>query len=286
MWSTDSLDGDCTLDGLRGTSPGAACVKLSIRSNNAAGAGVMFTCIGRSSGIATETLMKIAILDPGLTSTSRHNVARFEEFCREFSEPGYQCLYVVHKQARLGELEPQSATLLPLCSLNGYTSLLQLPDEPEVVERVVAQTRDELSAVDFSDCDVILMPTVYPLHLLALAQCLAACETKPNLKLALGLRIPLSYWAEDAETQQHLGQALLAAISGLQSRLSVCLYSETGRYRFGQTVAQTAVLLPPVTAATQSAIQARWVQAVRQASDRPLVLGYFGSPLVSKGLQP
>ena len=68
--------------------------------------------------------------------------------------------------------------------------------------------------------------------------------------------------------------------------MSVCLYSETGRYRFGQTVAQTAVLLPPVTAATQSAIQARWVQAVRQASDRPLVLGYFGSPLVSKGLQP
>ena len=74
----------------------------------------MFTCIGRSSGFATETLMKIAILDPGLTSTSRHNVARFEEFCREFSEPGYQCLYVVHQQARLGELEPQSATLLPL----------------------------------------------------------------------------------------------------------------------------------------------------------------------------
>jgi len=286
MSTTDSLKGDCTLDGLRGTSPGAPCVKLSTGSNHAAGAGVMFSRIGRSGGFATETLMKIAILDPGLTSTSRHNVARFEEFCREFSEPGYQCLYVVHQQSRLGALEPQSATLLPLCSLNGYTSLLQLPDEPDVVERVVAQTRDELSAVDFSDCDVIIMPTVYPLHLLALAQCLASCETKPTLKLALGLRIPLSHWAEDADTQQHLGQALLAAISGLQARLSVCLYSETGRYRFGQTIAQTAVLLPPVTAATQAAIQSRWLPGVRQVSDRPLVLGYFGSPLVCKGLQP
>ena len=230
--------------------------------------------------------MKIAILDPGLTGTRRHNAARFEELCREFSEPGYQCLYVVHQQARLGELEPQGATLLPLCSLNGYTGLLQLPDEPDVVERVVAQTRDEMSAVDFSDCDVIIMPTVYPLHLLALAQCLQDCVTKPNLKVALGLRIPLSHWAEDAATQQHLGQALLAAISGLQARLSVCLYSETGSYRFGQTLAQTAVLLPPVTAATQAAIQSRWLTGQRQVSDRPLMLGYFGSPLVSKGLQP
>ncbi|RZL90791.1 MAG: hypothetical protein EOP76_15025 [Variovorax sp.] len=231
--------------------------------------------------------MKLLLLDPGLSTRSGHNAATLEEVAAHALASGtieLTCASAISLDpANFGGI---ACTWRPVFRLHGYSRFLNDSDSHEaLLRRLTALCMEDLRQLDLAGYDLVLMPTAYPIHLAALSMCV---QQLPALRLRVGLLMPPTFWACDAQAAAWLEQLTHGAIDALRAQPGVWLYSETGHYGAGAATVPTATLLPPIAAGTRD-----WLldQLARQQAlddrpaDRPVVFGYFGDPSTRKGFE-
>jgi hypothetical protein len=225
--------------------------------------------------------MKVLLLDPGLTGRNGHNAALAEELDRELD--GRATLRIgADRKLRPDDYRDLKAEVVGAFRLGGYA---QYAARQLVDTRLMAGVRraidEDLAALEPEQCDLILMPTVYPLHLEALAR---RADRLGRQRLTCGLLMPPEYWAADVPAAPLLEQVMLASIQHLHAGSDAMFYSETGAYHCGAQRISTPLLLPPVSAQTGSLL-ARLERGAARAADagEPIRFGFFGSPFPAKG---
>lgn len=226
--------------------------------------------------------MKIAYIDPGLSCRKGHNAAMVDEFDRALViERGHQVSYLCAARTDKSEFADLCGTLEPTFRIEGYAKPghADLFDAQRFARIADVMATDLAGASVLADCDAILMPTAYPLHLYALAQRAQALRGR---RVVLGLLLPASFWGQDAVSERRIGELLVEGINAFAGA-DLFAYSETGSYRFGDSVVPLATMLPPL--ATSSFEQIRRLAEEGQCNDarQSPVLGFFGLPFNSKG---
>lgn len=226
--------------------------------------------------------MNIVYFDPGLTGRLGHNGAMLHEFDQALViERGHQVQYLCHQSTRRDDVPDIAGTLIPAIRINGYTRLDgEHVLDPVNLERIMQVLAEDYRHADLENADVILMPTVYPLHLGALVQNI---KLKANCRVVLGLLLPCSYWNSDPEGERALNTLVIDSIHRLNASTTLVTYSETGSYEFGGTPITMATLLPPVATTNANLIRTlSTTPPARPSQDSPVV-GFFGAPFTSKG---
>lgn len=225
--------------------------------------------------------MKILVLDPGLSCRKGHNAAIIEELDAELRDRRGVRLSV----AGAASLEPAefahlAACVRPAFRIDGYWQLAgRHVHDAATLGQIRRCVDEDLAALRLQDWDVVLMHTVYPLHLEGLARCL------PRLRAARllgGLLMPPGFWAAEPQAATWLGDSLQRSVQRLHAGADAVFYTETGRYDFGGASMPTPVLLPPVARATQ-ALMAELAERAERPRPDALRFGFFGSPFGSKG---
>lgn len=227
--------------------------------------------------------MKIVYLDPGQANGRGHNYAMVHEFDEALvRERGHEVHHVVQRLGRPELLPALHGRVHPVIQIDGYTRLSDADVLDEQRRKVITQAvATDLARAPFADADVLLMPTVYPLHLRALADYIAL----PNhCRVVLGMLLPCSFWNPHDAPRQALSEWMAHSINVLASRCDLLVYSETGRFVFGQDVVPTATLLPPLAGTTTQLVSELATPTNVASKDRP-VLGFFGSPFTTKGFE-
>ncbi len=227
--------------------------------------------------------MKIAYVDPGLSGRKGHNAAMLAEFDEALvAERGHGL--TVFGSARLDRTQFAGlrAELRPTFRIDGYARLVanDLFDEARIAQVLQILEQDLISA-SLAGFDAILMPTTYPLHLLALAR---GVGQVPGLRAVLGMLIPAAFWADDSRTQQRVGEIFAEGVDTLSAAADVFAYSETGHFQFGSQRVGLATLLPPLATRNADRLQQLAAAATPADPSRP-TLGFFGSPFGSKGIR-
>lgn len=227
--------------------------------------------------------MRIAYVDPGLSSRKGHNAAMLEEFDTALAiERGHAVSYLCAASADPKIFDGLAGSLKPTFRVDGYARLraADLFDEQRL------QMIDELTAADLQassvldTCDAILMPTAYPLHLRALARRRSVLAGR---RVALGLLLPARFWGGDDDAcEQRIGEIFADSIDSLNAGTDLFAYSETGSFSFGANAVSLATLLPPLAAPNALHVQRLAAEHRPPNPDGPL-LGFFGSPFSSKG---
>jgi hypothetical protein len=226
--------------------------------------------------------MKLLLIDPGLRTRVGHNTAMLAEFDLEMrSLPRVRLAAAGSAALQKTEFKGFGCTPRPLFRIDGYWR-----PEPEavldparlngIVETIVA----DLLQLPLDEVDGLLMPTVYPLHMIALGR---VAPRLANVKLMLGLLMPVSFWIPEPAACAVVGEQVGQAIMTLQRSCEMIVYSETGHYDFGGALAEMATMIPPLAAPTAALVDQLAARAA-PARDR-LVFGFFGQPYTSKGLQ-
>lgn len=226
--------------------------------------------------------MNIVYFDPGLTGRLGHNGAMLHEFDQALViERGHQVQYLCHQSTRRDDVPDIAGTLIPAIRINGYTRLDgEHVLDPVNLERIMQVLAEDYRHADLENADVILMPTVYPLHLGALVQHI---KLKANCRVVLGLLLPCSYWNSAPEGERALNTLVIDSIHRLNASTTLVTYSETGSYEFGGSPITMATLLPPVATTNADLIQTlSTTPPARPSQDSPVV-GFFGAPFTSKG---
>jgi len=198
------------------------------------------------------------------------------------AERGHRVSYLCAASADPREFTGLQGSLRPTFRIDGYAraSRADLLDEQrfERIAQVIAQDLAHCQAL--ADCDAILMPTAYPLHLHALARRATQLEGR---RVVMGLLLPGSFWGADADSERRIGDLFAQGVNAISSVADLFAYSETGSYRFGDNMVPMATMLPPL--ATPSAAQVRRLAdgAHCTAARQSVALGFFGSPFTSKG---
>ncbi|MDE2080258.1 MAG: hypothetical protein KGI90_02815 [Burkholderiales bacterium] len=231
--------------------------------------------------------MKIAYIDPGLSRRSGHNAAMLAEFDEALvGERGHAL--TVFGSARLDprEFADLRAELRPACRLDGYArpAAADLAD-PARLDRLLQTVAEDLPPAQLAGFDAWLMPTVYPLHLLALARSAEHQRVPPALRSVLGMLLPCAFWADDAASQQRVGEAFAAGVQGLAATTQAFAYSETGHFHFGAQRVALATLLPPLATANAGRLAGLAAASAARDDRGPPTLGFFGTPFGSKGIQ-
>ena len=226
--------------------------------------------------------MNIVYFDPGLAGRTGHNGAMLYEFDQALVvERGHHVQYLCHQNTRRDDVPGIAGRLVPTININGY---MRLDDtyvlNPAALNRLTQVLAEDYRHADLENADVILMPTVYPLHLSALVQ---HVKLKDHCRVVLGLLLPCSYWASSAACEQQLNVLVLDSIARLGTSTRLITYSETGTYDFGSGPVTMATLLPPVAAPQADLIQALAATPVARVDHAPPVLGFFGAPFTTKG---
>ncbi len=227
--------------------------------------------------------MNILLIDPGLYAAGGHNAALLEEFARELAgRQGVQFSCACSVELQREAFAHVRAELRPVFRDNGFAPLAlhDFADPARTVARRAGIIRD-LWGLDLGRWDIVLMPTVYPLHLSALADCAGELRGK----LSCGLLLPAAQWAADSATQAAIRRSIGDALQRLAAAQVDCLaYSETGAHDLGAGLAPTPTLLPPVSQPTQSRMAA--LAATRRAAGRNggrMRVGFFGQWDARKG---
>jgi hypothetical protein len=227
--------------------------------------------------------MKIAYIDPGLTCRKGHNAAMVEEFDQALvTERGHRVTYLCAANTDAKAFDNLRGKLRPTFRIDGYAK----PDHADLFDsqrfdRIAAVMAQDLARADaLTDCDAILMPTAYPLHLHALAQRAASLSAR---RVVLGLLLPSSFWSSDVQSERRVSELFATAINAFSSATDLFAYSETGVFQFGDNPVSLATLLPPL--ARSSAEQVRRLCANEERAVAPVspILGFFGSPFTGKG---
>jgi hypothetical protein len=225
--------------------------------------------------------MKILLLDPGLRVRAGHNAALLAEFDLElralprlrFSAAGAAAL-------QPAEFKGLGCAPRPLFRIDGYwRPMPQDVLDPARLSGLVESIVADLERLPLEEIDGLLMPTVYPLHLIALAR---VAPRLARTRLMMGFLMPVSFWVPDADACAALGRLVGEATMDLQRRCELIAYSETGVYDFGGMRADMATLLPPLAAPTARLVDT--LAAAPAQRDRTL-FGFFGQPFTSKGLE-
>jgi hypothetical protein len=226
--------------------------------------------------------MKLLLIDPGLRTRVGHNAAMLAEFDLEVrSLPRVRLTAAGSAGLQQAEFKGFGCTPRPLFRIDGYwhpnaQDVLDPARLNGLIDAIVA----DLSLLPLEEIDGLLMPTAYPLHLIALAR---IAPRLARAKLMLGLLMPVSFWIDDDAGCAVVGEQLGQAIMALQNTCELIAYSETGRYEFGGTQAEMATLIPPLSGTT--AVLIGQLAASPPASGPRRVFGFFGQPFTSKGLQ-
>ncbi len=230
--------------------------------------------------------MKIAIIDPGCSAVAGHNLALLEEFSRELRSRGVEVHAVLTRDATTAAIEPFGTHVVRALQIGGYVRLEDVFARFGSQEACVSALALDLAQLDLSSFDAVLLPTIYPLHLLALERAIASLsKTAVAPRVALGFLMPVSYWTKDAALRTEIGVRMREALFSLRARCEVLAWTETGRYDFGDAVLELPRLYPVVSAELGDRMQA--LAAIEPASleGRPVTFGFFGAPLRSKGIE-
>lgn len=224
--------------------------------------------------------MRIAYIDPGLSCRKGHNAAMVEEFDQALvAERGHQVSYLVAADTDRREFSDLRGALRPTFRINGYAKLAPADlFDPQRVGRINdVMATDLAGAAVLTECDAILMPTAYPLHLHALAQ---TASQWPGRRVVLGLLLPARFWGADDARERRISELLAQSVDALSATTDLIAYSETGSYRFGDKLVPMATLLPPLARPSAGQVQRL---AQRHSACASLRLGFFGSPFTTKG---
>ena len=226
--------------------------------------------------------MKVLVIDPGLSGRRGHNGALAAEFDQEFRDSGaVQWTFAASACAVTAHFADLAATIMPAFRFDGYARLQSADVLSDArLQTLVNATVEDLARVPLEKFDGILMPTCYPLHLIALSQIAARLARK---RLMVGLLMPTTFWASEAPVAARLGGRMAEALFRLQSECEVLAYSEVGSYRFGEAAIETATLLPPVSSDSMRQLCALAARD-RSGAAQPVKFGFFGSPFTSKGV--
>lgn len=225
--------------------------------------------------------MKIIYLDPGQANGRGHNYAMVHEFDEELvRQRRHRVHHVLHRLGSASALPRLQGQVHPVIHIDGYARLqdADIHDERrrDMLVRSVAM---DLDKAPFSEADAVIMPTVYPLHLRALAENIALPK---DCRVILGMLLPCEFWNPRAESAQALAKWMADSINSLATRSDLLVYSETGRYAFGHQFVSTPTLLPPLAGTTAQLVQQLAAREHEELKPRP-TLGFFGSPFTSKG---
>jgi hypothetical protein len=226
--------------------------------------------------------MKIAYLDPGLTCRKGHNAAMVAEFDHALAKQRrHEVAYVCSAAIDRREFSDIQGSIVPTFRIDGYAkpSATDLFDS-ERFERIADSLSADLDHVEIlKDCDAILMPTAYPLHMEALRR---RASTLRGRRVVIGMLLPCSFWGADAASERRIGSLLANSINALSQETDLFAYSETGQFHFDESPVALATLLPPL--AEPSAKHVRRLQTESTSvTPNPPALGFFGSPFTSKG---
>lgn len=226
--------------------------------------------------------MKIVYFDPGLTGRIGHNGAMLYEFDQALViERGHQVQYLCHNSIRSEDVPGIVGSIIPTIRINGYTKLSNANVlNSASLDRIIQALSEDFQHAEFENADIILMPTVYPLHLKALAQ---NVKLKDNCRVVLGLLLPCSYWATTSECESQLNALTAQSINQLNTTNRLIVYSETGTFDFGNGTITMATLLPPVASPQADLIRTLATKTVARTEKNPPVLGFFGAPFTTKG---
>ena len=224
--------------------------------------------------------MKILLLDPGLRTRAGHNAALLAEFDLELrSLPRVRLSAAGSAALQAAEFKGLGCAPRPLFRIDGYwRPTPQDVLEPARLSGLVDSIVADVERLPLEDFDGLLMPTVYPLHLIALAR---VAPRLARTRLMLGFLMPVSFWMPDTEACAVLGSQVGEATMTLQQHCELIAYSETGAYEFGGMRADMATLLPPLAAPTARLVESL---ATAPAIGERVVFGFFGQPFTSKGL--
>ena len=226
--------------------------------------------------------MNLLILDPALGPRLGHNAAIVEEFAIEFSGwTGFQWRAAGAATLRSADFPNAGSCVQPAFQLPGYTPIEAVILDDARLDSIVASIVADLRRIPANCADVILMHTVYPLHLLALASMAGELAGR---RVVCGMIIPPSLWTGDARTAARLSELMGAALGTLAARTRLLVYSETGTYRFGERTAEVATLLPPVSARRGEQMARLARRPCAGADSGPARFGFFGLPFPSKGV--
>lgn len=255
--------------------------------------------------------MKIAIIDPGCSGPQGHNGAMFEEFARALPAAGYAPAFYVSRSAAAGALAAPGVTVRRPFSIDGYADHGPILASEAAFSQSLAMIEGELRTIAWDDVEAVLMPTAYPLHLIALGRVLPTVLPPDRVAVAVGLLMPVSFWAPQPEIADALGAMMLTALEALRHHGPTLAYSETGSFAFGATRLELPRLLPPVAPATAELLAQHLARqpddpaaddaalagtdapagaAAAPAPDAPpgaargMRFGFFGSPFTSKGI--
>ena len=226
--------------------------------------------------------MKILYLDPGLSVRQGHNAAMLVEFEEALVRERGHHLRVASSLA----LDPKTFADLgcvidPVFGTDGYSRLPPMKAwQRSMIEPLLQQIVGELLRAGLLEADAILFPTMYPLHLAALAQVAERLRGRP---LAVGFLMPLPFWCQDSQAVHFLGPVVHDAISTLAACASLRVYSETGSYALGDQVTHMATLIPPWASSRQALVQGLASSSFPDSG--AYTVGFFGSPFSSKGVQ-
>ena len=230
--------------------------------------------------------MKIVVVDPGLSGPAGHNGSTFEELARELPSRGLRPVFLVSRGCPPGALAAPGVEVRRLFSLDGYTNLERAFTDESQFDALLAGVEGELRTVDWDGVQAVLMPTAYPLHLIALARVLPdVLPPGARAAVSIGLLMPVSFWVSQPTLAVPLGEMMLTAVCVLKHHFDAFVYSETGRYEFGETTMELPRMLPAISGETETTIRSLVGSGRDGTSDGGLRFGFFGSPFASKGIE-
>jgi hypothetical protein len=227
--------------------------------------------------------MRITYVDPGLSSRKGHNASMaFELDDALVRERSHHVTYLASADANPLEFAHLRGRLVPTFRITGYARP-QAADlhQPHRLARIIETIVTDIEATGaLDDCDVVLMPTVYPLHVYALGTIAGALRGR---LVVAGLLLPARYWSPDPGSVDVIADLFGSGLHALGASSELFLYNETGSFALRETVLSIPRLLPPLGTANADLVRRLAVDAPPAAPDACPSIGFFGSPFSSKG---
>jgi hypothetical protein len=227
--------------------------------------------------------MRIVYIDPGLSVRKGHNAAMAEELDDALvTERGNQVTYLIGASANPLDFAHLRGKVLPAFRIDGYArpGVEDLQDSSRLARilNLIAADLDATRALD--DCDAVLMPTAYPLHIRALS---LRAEHLRGRRVVVGLLLPARFWSPDEERVASIADLFGQGLHALADCTQLFLYNETGSFSLRDSVLSIPRLLPPLGTRNADLVRQLAQRTLPSASELQPSIGFFGSPFTSKG---
>lgn len=227
--------------------------------------------------------MRIVYIDPGLSVRKGHNAAIAEELDDALvRERGHQVTYLISAGADLLDFAHLRGNVVPAFRIDGYArpGVEDLQDSSRLAHilNLIAGDLDMTRALD--DCDAVLMPTAYPLHIRALGE---RAERLRGRLIVVGLLLPARFWGPDEERVALIADLFGQGLQALADPAQLFLYNETGAFSLRSSVLSIPRLLPPFGTRNADLVRQLVNRTLPSSSDSRPSIGFFGGPAISKG---